>query len=367
MRLSTRLSVGVATLAAAVGAVVAPATPAFAAATITADPDSSLYDGQTIMVSGSGFSPNQSLALVECNLDTAAATNNDPYKSCDINDVVLDAVADANGALPPTPITVRTGQLGSDASSVCNYSTNGHCVIAAGDPSTFQLLAFAPIAFSSVTVTPATGLHNGDTVEVAGAGLPGNTDVYILECNSDVPAASGCKLTGAVPATTDAQGALAPTSFVVATGQLGSDPASVCDASTSACVITVVDKTSQQPYGFAPIGFAPDRVSTSISIKSTDDKVSKGDKFAIKGRLKTASGGVNGVVVKLYSRAKGTSKWGKADDKTTTPSGSKAGSYKFGGLKESSTKEYRVKSVKTTVGASLFLAATSSKVTVKFV
>ncbi|MBB5119103.1 enediyne antibiotic chromoprotein [Streptomyces eurocidicus] len=59
-------------VAAAIGATLLVANPATAAAAaITATPASGLTDGQTITVSGAGYTPGSQLGIAECDLDFA--------------------------------------------------------------------------------------------------------------------------------------------------------------------------------------------------------------------------------------------------------------------------------------------------------
>jgi hypothetical protein len=86
-------------------------------------------------------------------------------------------------------------------------------------------------AAASLTVTPSTGLANGQKVTVSGSGLHDNSIGSILECNNDpsqptvvtegnaVPISCSNPLTTLV--TTSKTGTLPATSFVVHTGTIG--------------------------------------------------------------------------------------------------------------------------------------------------
>lgn len=73
MTLTSRKPMRVGALvAAAIGATLLVANPATAAAAaITATPSSGLVDGQTITVSGTGYTPGSQLGVAECDLDFA--------------------------------------------------------------------------------------------------------------------------------------------------------------------------------------------------------------------------------------------------------------------------------------------------------
>src|SRR4051794_19821851 len=241
MQRKTRLSLGVVTVAAAVGAALLPATLAFAAPTFSVTPAASLFNGASTVLTGDGYSANESLTAIECNGATFATylaghagdTTGAALAACDIAGAKSFS-ANGAGAIPAgTVMAVKSGQLGSDASSVCDHSTNGQCGIGIADGTT--QLGQASIAFSEITATPATLLKNGQTISVSGVGLPASTAVSLVECNQAHTDAtgSGCNLAGITSAgSTDATGALAGHSFAVKTGQLGSDAASVCSFST---------------------------------------------------------------------------------------------------------------------------------------
>ena len=56
------------------------AAPAWAAPTVSVTPNTNLVHGQTVTVSGSGYGPNQSLAVIQC---VQGAT--DVFDSCSIS------------------------------------------------------------------------------------------------------------------------------------------------------------------------------------------------------------------------------------------------------------------------------------------
>ena len=94
---------------------------------------------------------------------------------------------------------------------------------------------------------------------------------------------------------------------------------------------------------------------TVTTAKSTKSSVAKGEKFAVKGQVKAAGSGVNGLKVTLYKvKSSGLS---KIASKTTATLKGKAGSFKFKGLTQKRTSRYQVKSV-----ANATYAASKSKV-----
>ena len=62
--------------------VVASATPAAAAITVTVDPSTGLADGQPVTITGEGFDPNVSVGTAEC---TAAVATSRNTNDCDLS------------------------------------------------------------------------------------------------------------------------------------------------------------------------------------------------------------------------------------------------------------------------------------------
>lgn len=159
MHLKTRLTLGLATAAAATGAALVPASMASAAvvpnAQLSIDSgNSSVSNGETIYLSGSGYNAGQPVYLAQC----ADITAGDP-NSCDglsVNtDKIVVGTADANGAFTHQAFTVHTGVTGN---GTCD-STSTTCGIAATDnpfdPANSHV-GGVPITFTAApaTVTP---------------------------------------------------------------------------------------------------------------------------------------------------------------------------------------------------------------------
>ncbi|MBW4029954.1 MAG: hypothetical protein HIU57_04650 [Acidobacteria bacterium] len=92
----------------------------------------------------------------------------------------------------------------------------------------------------SLTVTPSTGLANGQSVKVSGSGFTPHDAVFILECLANATGQSGCNIQGIpTPITVTASGTLPVTTFKVATGHIGTGTCGTTAANTSACAISV--------------------------------------------------------------------------------------------------------------------------------
>ena len=63
--------------------------------------------------------------------------------------------------------------------------------LVAGSVAAAPVSSASAVAAPSVTVTPSTGLAGGDTVSVAGAGLPPSTAMRVVQCNRIYPVSYG--------------------------------------------------------------------------------------------------------------------------------------------------------------------------------
>jgi hypothetical protein len=101
-----------------------------------------------------------------------------------------------------------------------------------------------PLAPTKLVVTPNRCLTTGQTVQVSAppgtfavGELTAQVSAFVVQCNPDpaIPTASGagCNLTALKTAVIGADGSMAATGFVVATGVIGSDPSSSCPPTTA--------------------------------------------------------------------------------------------------------------------------------------
>lgn len=101
------------------------------------------------------------------------------------------------------------------------------------------LMAGPALAAPSVTITPASGLTNGQQVTVKVTGYPANmSGLFVVECNGKAAADPGtahCDTTNLGTMTTDASGS-GSTTFKVKTGTIGDG---TCAAGSTDCVIAV--------------------------------------------------------------------------------------------------------------------------------
>lgn len=112
-------------------ATLALGSPAFAAPSLSVSPSSSLSDGQSVTVTGSGYNAGSKIVLLQCDGDKPKGT------ACNKAGVMV-ATADAKGAIS-AKFTVHKQFTGSDltgggATSKVDCSS-GHCTIGATDAS----------------------------------------------------------------------------------------------------------------------------------------------------------------------------------------------------------------------------------------
>ena len=258
---------GPAAVAALVAASLSGATPALAAATMTVTPSTGLAAGQVVQVTGSGLPAGAEVAIVEC---TATATT---QAGCDVTNAVLVAT-DASGAIPTTPFTLTTGTVGN---GTCGTSAADlTCVLAIGSL-TGTTLAYQPITFAapstatapSLTVTPATGLTNGQKVTITGSGFTPGDSLYATECLTTVTSPADCNVSTATPITVNTDGTLPSTTFTVVTGTVGGATCGTSAADAAGCVIMVAN-SSEGDRAAAPIAFAvPTPTTPSVTVSKT--------------------------------------------------------------------------------------------------
>ncbi|GHF28269.1 enediyne antibiotic chromoprotein [Streptomyces morookaense] len=122
---------GIALASAGFAAALALSTSASAAPSLSVSPNSSLSDGQSVTVSGSGYKPGSTIVLLQCDGDKPQGT------ACD-KQALVAAAADAKGGIKAT-FTVHKQFTGSNMAGGSGTSkvdcSSGHCYIGATDAS----------------------------------------------------------------------------------------------------------------------------------------------------------------------------------------------------------------------------------------
>lgn len=119
---------------------VTPKAPTPASPKLVVKPSTNLTKGQAVMVSGTGFTPNDQVYLVEC-LGNASGQN-----GCDISTATPVTIT-ASGTLPSTSFVVVTGPVGSGTCGTSAANLNS-CAISAGNAGGGDS-ASAPISFKA--------------------------------------------------------------------------------------------------------------------------------------------------------------------------------------------------------------------------
>lgn len=118
----------------------------------------------------------------------------------------------------------------------------------------------------TLTVSPSTGLADGQGVTVTGSGFPGNTVGIMRQCGGAV--AAQCDLTTTTPFFTTAAGAIPPTAFAVK--RIVNTGATTFNCGVQACAIvaTAGAKSSQHSVRMASAGTVLTSSSTTSSVPS---------------------------------------------------------------------------------------------------
>jgi hypothetical protein len=124
------------TIVLSVGIVVATAGSAMAATPKgKVTPNKNLANGETVTATGKGFSPGETVYVVECN-DTVKTTGED---ACDISDFV-QATANSKGKVPPTKFNVFTGTVGNGTCGTSKADKDCYIAISSEDLSETALV-----------------------------------------------------------------------------------------------------------------------------------------------------------------------------------------------------------------------------------
>jgi hypothetical protein len=203
------------------------ASPITASPTVTAVPATNLSSGETIQLSGSGFTPNSPWLAVECNMTpgeppgeylapnlpvgcrettttTTTTTPTTPTTPTTIptqppfplgGEFPITTVTDSSGALQ-TSVSVIEGNLGETPQSAAypcpptaaNLAAGGSCVVlvedGAGEKASAPLAITGPVPEPAITLSPSTGLVGGGTTEITGTNYLPFQLVGALECSN---------------------------------------------------------------------------------------------------------------------------------------------------------------------------------------
>jgi hypothetical protein len=188
---------------------------------IIVTPDTGLADRQVIDVAGSGFVPHDYVILSQCE------SGSTPFSSGCASAVYRQAEIESDGTFETT-MQVRTKldtyepSTGEPRTVDCAAAA-GACDVNVIDGNDSTLSASAPLAFDpnapalpapTASVSPSSGLVDGQTVDVSAHGMPPGASVVLVQCKAGTVDQSGCDLSSVQTAGVDDQGDVAA-SFTV--------------------------------------------------------------------------------------------------------------------------------------------------------
>ena len=137
-------------------------------------------------------------------------------------------------------------------------------------------------AVPTITVTPSSGLTNGQEISITGSGFSANeSSLVAVECNGSALTEAGCNVSAPAPLTVSATGTIAATNFYVATGTIGNG---TCGTSTTdaTCIISGGSIATGSLVTFTTISFASGpglTVSPSIGLANGQAVTLTGSNF----------------------------------------------------------------------------------------
>jgi hypothetical protein len=141
------------------------------------NPSIDLADGTTVEVSGSGFTPEATVALVECPASNLAES------ACDFS-TGLFVQADASGSLSAAYRVLR--DITSDGTNL-DCSVPGTCVLSVGNVDDFDQRSVVPISFASALTAPPTAPPTAALPGSSGAVGPSTTSTHQLAMTGFAP------------------------------------------------------------------------------------------------------------------------------------------------------------------------------------
>ena len=244
--------------------VVASATPASAAVTVTVDPSTGLADGQAVTITGTGFSPNASVGAAEC---SAAVGQSRSTNDCDLTNAPI-VQADSSGTAVIHLRAKRTITTPNSGEVDCVTAAQP-CIIGMGDTSDLmnpEKTGGAPITFDpnappvpppDVSLTPSDDLIDRQQVAVYATGFIPGEFVTAVQCavqNLDKNPCSESFGYGFAGGQADPTGAVA-FGITVRRAVRVNNARFDCASAPGACVVAV--QATGGPLGTAPLGFDP--------------------------------------------------------------------------------------------------------------
>ena len=181
---------------------------------VLAEPSTGLTDGQTIAISGSGFTPRVTLGAVLC---SAGAAGGGGVGFCELAHYDNFEVS-AEGTFADDYVLRRFIVTPNEGRVDCAESTD-RCILGVGNISDYDESGGSFVSFAgapsppppSLDVTPTTGLVDGQALNVRGTGVRAAPDGWLRQCPADDLDAASCRRLDAVPVGPPVGGQLAVT------------------------------------------------------------------------------------------------------------------------------------------------------------
>jgi len=262
---------------------------------LTVTPSMGLGSRQLVAVTGHGYGANEALSLGECTRTSTFANY-----SCFF--FPAGAVTDATGSFITT-VTVRRFIPGYPQQIDCAPST---CLIATYSFDDVLAATGADIDFDpnaplppppTITVSPATGLVDGQAVTVSGSGFSPYASVGMSQCRAGATSSSDCASTFQV-ALADANGSFSAQLTVHTQLQITNFMTSApleaapvlftptvttvdCTSALGACIIGAANLADTTEVGTTPLSFAA--TTSVITAVSSNDSSTTGKALAFTG------------------------------------------------------------------------------------
>jgi hypothetical protein len=233
------------------------ASPAAAQATraLTVTPETGLLDGDVVALEGSGFTPSETVYFCQGISDTTPGPE-------DCGGPISSSSADEVGEFSSTYTVQRFITPSSVGATIDCAQPSANCAIGASDfLSPSPGVAFAPLSFTpqqpvSVTVTPGTGLHDGQVVLVEGSGFLPEQSVQLCQELDDRVSGFCPTEIDFVPADDEGDFSVEFTVRRFVTPP-GAGVTTDCAAPSATCAMSALGSGPVAPSAVTVIGFAP--------------------------------------------------------------------------------------------------------------
>ncbi len=236
--------------------------------TASATPNTNLGWREVVSVTGSGFTPNGQVIVQQCTVISLGEPPVLQYAQCVGGNYNNLPSADADGNLNTTFNARKIITNGSSEPVDCSALV-GKCFLRVaeydnfgeGDAQADVPLGFDPASLQPpgppVTVTPSTGLSNGDTVDVSGSGFTAGATIGMAVCTAATTSINNCDISHPNLQTADANGGF-QTTFVVNDQFTTSSGPVDCAAAPGTCVLGVANIGDYIEFSLTPLSFGPD-------------------------------------------------------------------------------------------------------------